>query len=277
MDWSKAKSWLIVLFAALNVFLIIMLVSAVRHSSTVDKNTILKTVSVLKENGIEVTASQIPDKIPRLNSVEVKNAVSSKEEFALRVLKDGFEKQGANRYVSKTKTKTLSFEQSKFIYADFAPSDNGLNITKKTAPSAAISFLNEIGITTDSAVYETVLTDSGFCVNFSQKLDKYPLFDSHIEVKLSEKGVLSAEGNWFVPSYDQDNVKSAASRVSSAASAAIEFISNEQRIKNGSDKISEISLGYAAGDEEEYRALATAVPVWQIKTTDGNVYYFDAH
>ena len=96
-------------------------------------------------------------------------------------------------------------------------------------------------------------------------------------MKLSEKGVLSAEGNWFVPSYDQDNVKSAASRVSSEASAAIEFISNEQRIKNSSDKISEISLGYAAGDEEEYRALATAVPVWQIKTTDGNVYYFDAH
>lgn len=275
MDWSKAKSWLIVLFAALNIFLIVMLVSAMKHSSTIDKSIVLNTAEIMNNNNIKVSAAQIPDKIPKLNSVEVANAVGVKEEFAELIFKDTPIRKSANRYESGSKS--IVFEQSKFKYENAEPSDFEYEITQKNAVSAATVFLNMAKIGTNGANYELTQTNGVFTVKFSQKLDKYPLFDSYVVVTLSNKGVLSAEGIWFFAASDQDNVKSAASRVKPSTGAAIDFISNEERIKNGSDEIEEITIGYAIGETDEFRSSATAVPVWQFKTTDGHIYYFDAH
>lgn len=275
MDWSKAKSWLILFLAALNIFLIVMLVSTMTHSSTVDKDTIAKTVQVLNNNAIKVSVAQIPDKIPKLNSVEVANALESEEEFAKTILGNDATKSGASIYISGSKT--VSFSQSKFTYENSYPESFNFDITEKNAGSVASAFLNDFKINTDHATHVINKTDNGFSVTFNQKLDKYPLFDSYITINLSTSGVNYAEGNWFFAGSDQDNVKTAASRVKPATSALIDFISNEERIKNNSDEISSVTLGYTTGDADEFRALATAVPVWQIKTSDGHIYYFDAH
>ena len=273
MDWSGAKNWLILLFACLNIFLIAMLISVSTHSSKLDKDTIEKTVEVLSNNGISVEKSVIPDKIPKLNSVEVSNAVADKDAFAASLLGNDFKKEGDKYF---TDTKSVQFSQNKFLYTNSAPNENYSDINLKTAAEKASAFLSELGSSTASATNTAGENNGTYTVEFSQQLDKYPLFDSYITVKLSQDGVSLVEGSWFFTSSDQSSVTSAATRVAPSTSALIDFISDPTRIANNSNKITEISIGYTAGENTEYHTFASAIPVWRIKTDDGHLYYFDA-
>lgn len=273
MNWSKAKNWIIVLFIGLNIFLIAKLVLISINSSTIDKDIIEKTVSVLNSNGIKISEEHIPNKIPKLNSVEVTNSIYDKDIFAKSLLGNNFQKH-FDSYSAENKA--LQFSKSSFLYTNTAPNEDFSSLTKEKAADLTSAFLSKANIFTDSAVSSVMEKDGIYTVKYNQKLDKYPLFDSYITVTLSKSGITSIEGNWFSASNDQSSIKTAATRITPATSALIDFISDPSRIENGSDAIIEISLGYTAGDDSEYHTHAAAIPVWQIKTSDNNYYYFDA-
>ena len=273
MNWSKAKNWIIVLFIGLNIILIVKLVLISINSSTVDKDIIEKTVSVLNSNGINISEERIPNKIPKLNSVEVTNSIYDKDVFAKALLGNNFKKY-SDSYSAENKS--LQFLQSSFLYTNTAPNDDFSSLTTENATDLASAFLSKVNIFTDSAVSSVTEKDGIYTVKYNQKLDKYPLFDSYITVMLSKEGITSIEGNWFSASNDQSSIKTAATRITPATSALIDFISDPSRIENGSDNIIEISLGYTSGEDSEYHTHAAAIPVWQIKTSDNNYYYFDA-
>ncbi len=279
MDWSKAKNWLILLFLSLNIFLIIKLVAISNHSSTVDKDVIKKTVSILNSNGINVSESQIPNKIPKLNSVEVTNNIPNKDEFAKLLLGDGLEKD-ENLY--KKGNVSLEFSKNHFSYTNPHPSgefpfnEAFLSINSENAIVLVSDFLTKLNLSTDSAISSLREQNDVYIVTFNQKLDKYPLFDSYITVNVSKNGILSVDGNWFSASSDQSTVTTAATRITPSTSALIDFISASDKSENELVEIADISLGYTSGDDSEYHANAVAIPVWQIKTSNNEYYYFDA-
>lgn len=273
MDWSGAKNWLIALFAGLNIFLIVMLISISTNSAKLDRQIIDDTVKILENNSILIDSSIIPDKIPKLNSVEVTNAITDKDLFASLLLGSNYEKS-ENKYTFGTKT--LHFSQSKFFYYDTSPNENYNDLTEANASVKVSAFLNNLNLSTESADYKTAYKNDIYTVELSQNLDKYPLFDSNLKVELSKNGISSIVGSWFYVSEDQSSVKTAATRVSPATAVLIDFISNESRISNKSDKITDITIGYTSGETAEFQSFAAAIPVWRIKTSDGHCYYFDA-
>lgn len=273
MDWSGAKNWLIALFAGLNIFLIIMLISVSTHSAKLEKQVIEDTVKILENSGISVDMSAIPDKIPKLNSVEVSNAIADKDSFAELILGGEYKKIDGGYSAGD---KVLRFSQSKFFYSNASPDEGYDDISEGNAAVKVSSFLSKIGLAIETADYKTSYKNGVYTVELSQKLDKYPLFDSYLKVTVLKEGISSVEGSWFYVSDDQSNVKTSATRVSPATAALIDFIADEKRKANKSDKITEITIGYTAGESSEYQAFAAAVPVWRIKTSDGHYYYFDA-
>ena len=221
MNWSGAKNWLIALFAGLNIFLIIMLVSISSNSVKLEGQVISDTVAILKNNGIEIDQSIIPKKIPKLNSVEVSNAVSDKDAFAKALLGDKY-KKGNGEYTFEGKT--LHFSQSKFFYTNSAPDENYPEINEDNAAAAVSGFLSGINLSPGGAEYQVTNKNETYTVNINQKLDKYPLFDSKLKVVVSKQGIHSVEGSWFYVSKDQSRVKSSATRVTPSTGALIDFI-----------------------------------------------------
>ncbi len=273
MDWSGAKNWLILLFAGLNIFLICTLVSVNSNAGTVKKDTILKTVEILSSNGISIDEAVINPKIPKLNSVEVENAIGDKKAFAKKLLGDGFTED--NDLYTKEE-KSVRFFENSFSYKNSKPDDPISDLNSLTVKEKVSSFLSGLGISVVSAESVATENNGNFTVTFYQRLDKYSLFDSYITVNLSKDGISLIEGSWFYTAQDQSSVKTSASRVTPATSALIDFISDEKRISNNSTKVTDVTIGYTSGDSMEYHTHASAIPVWRIKTSDGHCYYFDA-
>ena len=273
MNWSGAKNWLIALFAGLNIFLIIMLVGVSSNSVKLEAQVISDTVTILKNNGIEIDESIIPEKIPKLNTVEVSNAVSDKNAFAKLLLGDKYAREN-EEYIFENKV--LRFSQSKFFYTNSAPAEDYPMINEDNAAATVSGFLSGLNLSLGAAEYSVSNKNETYTVNINQKLDKYPLFDSKLTVVVSKLGIHSIEGSWFYVSNDQSGVESSATRVTPSTGALIDFISDSGRLSNKSNKITEITIGYTAGETADFKAYASAIPVWRIKTSDGHSYYFDA-
>lgn len=275
MNWSRSKTWLILLFLGVNVFMAIYLINSNAKSSYLDNNTVQQTLSILSQNGISVDVEIIPKHIPSLNSVEVANSLTDGAGMAQRILGEGNTKaEGFERYSKDNKVLAISGDTVE--YTDDAPNEAIANLSEKTAPDIAKQQLLKYGFDMKHAVCSyTGREAEQYVVRVDQKIDKYALFDSYFIVKLAPNGLGYFIGSWFVPAKEKGMFNSA-EQVKSSASVLIDFVSDPMRISQGSTKIVGISIGYTTGEKGIYHKSVTAMPVWQISTDDGNSYYYDA-
>ncbi len=71
MNWEKVKTFLIVLFIVINLFLMAFMFSSLRSSSSVNKSVVADTVSILNANNIAIDAETIPSSISNPGSFDV--------------------------------------------------------------------------------------------------------------------------------------------------------------------------------------------------------------
>lgn len=273
MNWSGAKNWLIALFLGINIFLVFMLVKSNIQSSYIDKNTIDGTVKILAENGISVNADIIPDDIPKLGAIDVRNNVENFDETARQFLGEGFEKTAEGVY--RNGAKRFAIEGDMIYYVDNSPQQPCEELNDETAQSVAVQWLRERGFDMDTVQSSAQKSDDGYIVNIEQKFDKYDLLDSYFKIKVGSMGVYEMEGSWFVLSGGQD-MRSDAARVRTSVSVLLDFARDSVRISRGSNVIEQIDLGYTTSEKGTYHKYATALPVWRIKCSDGNEYYYEA-
>jgi len=62
MNWNKLKTFLIVLFSALNIILIITMLTKDYKEAVIPQQTIQDTVDVLKKRGITIDKAIIPER-----------------------------------------------------------------------------------------------------------------------------------------------------------------------------------------------------------------------
>lgn len=274
MNWSGAKSWLIVLFAAINIFLIFTLIQINTQSSAIDKQTISDTVNILKKSDITVNPDIIPDTLPKLGAIDVYNNASDTDKLAEQIL--GEDKSKVNEHMYTLGTKRLGFDGDIMYFSDDSPSDTLSLSNADSAKSYVIQQLRAYGFNLDSAVSSASEADGLYTVYISQKIDQYALIDSFFHVTLSQNGIYSIEGSWFCPSSEQDMFSGDSARVRSIITILFEFVRDNARINAGSNEIVGISLGYITGDKQSYHKHSSAMPMWCIKCSDGNEYYYNA-
>lgn len=276
MNWSRTKTWLILLFVGINLFLLCTLAKENIAQSTISEQMVTDTVAVLARNGISVDAQLIPRKMPSLSAVEVLNTVTDQKAFA-KALLGGTPMHDAETNQYMRSTSILLIDGDTIKYMNLKPSQNDVYTDTQSAIDYAKAFFEKAGYDMSKArVAVEKQHNSETELVFTQRLDSYPLLDSQLRITVTRQGVSEASGCWFYMSDDQSGGSGARGRVKEITSVLIDFISDAYRA-GSSTEITDITLGYTTGEKSNYHKSVSAMPSWRITTSDGREYYYDAN
>lgn len=238
INWEKLKTFLIVLFAVLNVFLIAFTLVQNSKYSVISDETVSDTVKILKSKNINISADKIDRKQVGLNVISLKNAVVSHN------FPSGFTR-----------------EDEKTFSAETSGSLNSEGDVKRV--------LSSVGINGDT---EIILNEKSAVVNL--KVGGFPVFD--VSLTLTEQnGKVKISGSWY-SAESKPKKSSDKSDIVSLTGILIDFSNIAQF--DGEISVDKIELGYYISESNRLleRLNVTAAPCWKISSSDGKCYYFNA-
>lgn len=273
MNWSKAKSILIIFFLLMNMILVFNIIYSANKATAITPEILNSTVEVLAKNDISIDENIIPRKIIDLPYVEVSNIIVSNDEFAKKLLPDGYD-VADNTYIGKNASLTINGD--KFVFTADTPilSEITNTITADTAKKTALAILEKYSLALGKYQYSLEEVGQNFEVKFKKIINSTAVFDSEIKMILSKNGLTEISGSWFNES-GAGGLFSKKIPLNSITGVLVEFILNEQRPKNNIT-VQELNLGYCTGDESIYHKSVVLTPVWEIVLSDNSRYYADA-
>ncbi len=248
MNLGKVKSFLIVLFLGINIYLILSMHYSTRF--TVDNATRENCVKLLEERGITLDVSEIPEYTVNLKNIDTNNIIHSKI-----FLKNGSAKISGNKFSIPVKAEDFSGENS----------------------SSVKNFLKSLGFNTSYMNIKYSDTKKAWYVTC--KVGGYRIFDNIIKIsQIPGHGAFLAEGTWYEPSTNRVQSRSRTRNTMYITSVLLDMTQNESIMKNAPFEITDISYGYLAGKAygKASHVTSAALPYYRIKDNHGNVYYFDA-
>lgn len=249
MNWERIKTFLIVVFVLINLFLIGFMALSFYTSTSVSNETIADTVEILAENQITLN----PDIIPR--------SVSNLQNFDVRSMATDGAFPG---------THTMD-ESGRFSYV--VPC--GETVTLRNAKSVAERLLREAGIRA-YARFERPQEqpDGSIQVAVRQIIQRYTVFNSAVTVRFAGD-TATISGTWYLPETMPRTVRGGRDLVY-ITSVLVDFINNPERPESA--EITSIAFGYRVSDYNSGQTHRTipAVPCYRIVTADGAVYDYNA-
>ena len=269
MNWSNAKTMLIVLFLAANLFLLINIINSAHKSDAIMPEIMTSTVDILKNNGITIDKSMIPQKNISVPYAEAENAVSDYLEFSEKLLGKNITKYAEDTY--KSNVGEIKFSGDYFSYKAADSNEKSTDITQKDAITISSQFLKNCGIDLSSAKSSVQQGSGNYIVTFSSRINSMPFFTSSVTVTVQGNKVVSMDGCWF--NKTSKNVTSIT--LKSVTGVLIDFISLPGRTQ-GQVEISDLTLGYYIPETNKYHKSLVLIPAWQISLTDGTSYCIDS-
>ncbi len=258
MSWKNIKTFLIILFLIINLYLVYSQYGFNFRSpdaSYVDKSTLNDSISIIKKNyNVNLDKNIIPDKIAKLGIIDVTNIIYT-EKFKKSDYK--FDIQGT---VFKThiETETYSYNEA----------------------NAGVQFaqiLNDIGIEKQDYLIDIKKTDEGLVCTASGLVKPYEIFNGKIKAVFTPKNV-NLSGSWYIAkegilkeTKKNENMADIPSVIIDTAGWCAE--------SDGSPKtITDFAYGYyvSSYDEKSASKTSSAIPCYMIKTDDGIKYYYDS-
>ena len=248
MNLGKVKTFLIILFLGINIYLIASNFVSTRFYE--DEATVANCIDVLKENSIELDKDIVPEYTVNLKGIDTENAAYTNVNVSA----------GKNSF----KTKGNSFS------CMFTPKDKDAKPEK-----AVMDFLKENGFETEHMNFLEAKKEGVWYITC--EISDYTIFDSRIKVTKSSDSYI-INGKWYEPKSDSVRSSNRQRNTVYITSVLVDMISNEEIMQNTPFKIEAIDYGYLAGlpyGEAEHVSV-TAVPYYRIKDNKGNTYYYDA-
>lgn len=264
MDWSKAKTILIIAFIITNGFLIYHIQKDTMNG-TLD-NRIPEVVSILEGKNILVN-TDIPAQTVELPALEVEYVTYEKEE-----IEKLFEKELGDPINSKNIELSIEGNDKIIVYKNSKYNPYIEELDGKRAQQEAERFLKKYGFMTPDALYWSSLEqERGFKVTFRQKYKGKFLEHSYMTLLVTKSGVKEFERIWLKPLKFGTNKQG----VIPASKALLKFM-NEW---NGNQKVSivDISLVYWLDSSQntltqwENIESGTAIPAWRLELDNGEV------
>ncbi len=256
MDWRRFKNIIIIVLVIINIFFCGFLIRLKILDGRVQRQTRDNVISVLKNNNISMDIEQFPNNMEECSVCYVTRFLPSDEEFINSVT----DKNG--KY--STQNEVMTFE--------LVP--NGKQeLDKGNVISTCCSFMKKNKIAED--LYregDFVVSSNEARIKFCLEYAGYTFFDSYLEFFLNGKGIYRVEGKNIIIS--EDNISSYDAKLLSVESIIVSVVEN----KTAKEKveIDDISFGYYLGNSEEIYVSVLALPVWEIKFSDGDRLYYDA-
>ncbi|MBE7020827.1 MAG: hypothetical protein E7411_05290 [Ruminococcaceae bacterium] len=270
MNFKRAKTILIVIFLFVNIFLIVINNLFYESDITVDTKTV---ISILSKSGISLNEDilkEYPVSVPR---VEVENVAADENKLATLLLGKGYNSSKEHYYSGEGAALTVS--ELSVDYKVVEPKDKSFkDISPLNAGNKALKKLNKKGIG-ESALEVENISDNGnnnYYVTLSYKFEEYPLFNNHLYVTVTDRGILAMKGTVI----DFNEIKNEDYKIIPAANILLELPSNPD-LKNvdKNPEVTGIRLGYflpmGKGEASIY-----AIPAYEIEISNKKIYYYDA-
>jgi len=256
MNWSKAKTILIVFFTIVNLFLLATIMSRNIKNYFIGKETIANTIEVLKSNGIKVNKDIIPDGDISVQQFEVHNIIDDYEGFARKLLGEECIKQSEGLYTSPKGR--VEFWGDKFRYTTRYSGDTSIN------EDNMISVLNKFGINISDYRYS-----NGAFVKNINGLDVY---DCSLKISFEEDDLLVISGVWFE---GKEKAIQGESELKPITSVLIDILSSHQKPVEEVE-VTNIKLGYMVYETEIYHKSVVLIPAWKMSFSNDEYVCLDA-
>lgn len=273
MDWSKAKTILIVAFLITNIILGFVVLSSERQEeSTIKQSFIEDVIDILGKKNISID-TEIPKEAPTLNTLEVEYEVLDSD----RVNKDFFNGKGnfdfedrdlieiskGSESVTVIKNKILKYENNnnEIIYKD---------IDKEKATDIGMEFLEDKKYDlSDMKLYFIKEKDNEYTLEFSKVYGDRYLETAYTSMEIDARGVKSLERLWLNALDEGDTPI----YINAAPKAILELISMEEAYGKN---IVDISLSYYFEpkkneyiEEVQDARKGKTIPAWRVLFDDG--------
>lgn len=189
MDLTKAKSVIIVLLVAFNVFLLanIFIISG---RQDVHAKTIMNAELILNKRGVMLEC-EIPAVSSGTRRLEYGNEEIDRTGAVKKLLGKEYEISGGGTVFEHLGKKIVFKSGTEFEYADEQPSPDTDIRSDDKAAEAAMRFLKDKGLAEGKYVVDEIKkdTDGNVTVYFIESYDNMLLFDNYCIVTIGEKGV----------------------------------------------------------------------------------------
>ena len=281
MDWAKAKTILIAVFLAINIFLAYKIIDASTGSiDYVDGEKIKLVTEYLAEKNITVKG-QVPTKKVDMPSLTVKYKLFKKEAIVESFFSPE-EKATESVEGNTVKLKGKDIEVSIKDNRELNYTDNRIKptaaIDEKTCSKVIEKFLDRLDMKDDSNIKMVEDLEGYKRFIYGQSFKGSAIYNSVMEFYANDAGVYRARIVWF------ETVRQAGKRtdVISPVIALLSLPEYNKKSSVSSKEVLEIQQGYYFGTGESGQLdvskveEGTAFPVWEI-TTDRDTIYINAY
>ncbi len=257
MSWKKIKTFLILLFGIINLYLIISTSgSVVRFNSVtvVDKDIMKKTASVISSNyNITFNESKVPLKIHNLNIIDVTNYIYTDHLYANEKYNPEI---SGNVFSFVVKTDTYSYNES-------------------NARSELEKVFSSLGIKGEDYNLIFKKSDTGLVGTATGFVSGVPILNSRIRAEFDTKKI-TVSGTWYLPG--TDDIKSTDNTLRMVDITGVLIDAAARSPQPDTTSFDEITYGYyvSSYDENAVTKISSAIPCYMIKTNRGLTYFYDA-
>lgn len=271
MNWSKAKTILIIFFCIVNILLLINIIYSANRSYTLSSEVIDSTVKVLENNQIKIEKQQIPNRTYDMAYAEVTNVISDYAAFAEKMM-GGCIQQSEKEYTFEQQK--VTFWADSFVYKTESPiyAEELGNINAANAAEKAEMVLKKYGFDMKQSSSTVRQDGEHYIVEFVKIINQKPVFDSCLTVEMSAQGLHKIKGAWF--EQIQSSRWNDKITLKSVTGVLVDFISNPNRPQKQTT-ITDLRLGYSTYENDTYHKTIVLIPVWQITLEDGSTYCMD--
>jgi len=281
LNWSKAKTILIIVFLIADIFLFYELYSGViRSRNSIDDQKVQEVMDLLQSKGVFINCT-----IPKANGSKKSLSIKCKSidtQFALEKFFEDPQKALIHNYDDKTVIEDEGIyveinKMGELIYKNKLLMENQPEVVdEKIALSKIEEFYNIIGIKNNEIYDSKKNIEGNYLEMYCSQGYKNTFIDrTYIEVKATNSGVAYMKILWFEI---EDNDKNK-NNIIHPLRALLE-LSELYEGYDGNIIINEISLGYYFNtDMEEVKEFdmtevkeGKAIPAWKISTSMGDIY-----
>jgi regulatory protein YycI of two-component signal transduction system YycFG len=281
MDWAKAKTILIAVFMAINIFLGYRIIDASTGSiGYVDSEKIKLVTNYLAEKNI-VVKGQVPVKKTDMPSITVKYKLFKREDIVESFFspeKTAAESIEGSTVRLKGKDIEVSIKDSRELYYTNNSIRPEATIDDKACRKSIKEFLDKLGINEDSNISRVENLDGYKRFIYGKSYKGAPIYNSVMEFYVNNTGIYTASIVWV------ETVRQAGKKTD-VISPVIALLSLPEHNKNSvipGKEVLEVQQGYyfgtgASGQVDVSKVEeGTAFPVWKV-VTDRDIIYINAY
>lgn len=271
MNWNRAKTILIFLFLAINIFLYNVLVRIDTGIETIDDEVILNSVKAAEENGVIISKELVPNKRRKNGLPELYSAASEPDKAAKRFLGKKYALQDINeeeyyfKYINKNEE--LVIDKHRLHYT----AERGLSVpeNENEAMEKAIVDLSRFGISKKNIkIVKQGKEGNKSYIVIKPCYEKCNIEGAYLKVFYDGEGIGELYGEWF----DFASFKSGEEYLKDITAVIAGLKSNgEEKIK-----LSEAEFSYYISEDVIGGKYVSAIPVYVFKTESGEKLIFDA-